>query len=67
VHPTKHAGKQKFHPGEGIVQISYSIYCQRTKYCVAASSVDLYTSACFLTESSKNVIMTGSFYVLGKL
>jgi len=67
VHPTKHAGKQIFHQGEGIVQITYSLYCQRTKYCVAASSVDVYTSACFLTESSKNVIMTGSCYIIGKL
>jgi len=62
VHPTEQAGKQKFHQGEGIVQISNSIHCQRTKYCVVSSSVDLYTSACFLTESSKNVIMTGSYY-----
>jgi len=62
VHPTKHAGKQKFHQGEGIVQITYSIHCQRTKYCVAASSVNLYTSACFLTESSNNVIMTLVMY-----
>ena len=67
MHPAKQAGKQKFHQEEGIVQITYSIDCHRTKYCVAAGSLDLYTSACFLTESSKNVIMTDSCYILGKL